>query len=452
MSVRHALLAVLLGAFAVSAFASLQLPSNITTEATSAGGAVVTYNAGVNGSGDDENGRPLVSAICSPASGSQFALGSTSVQCSGSDGSQGSFLVNVVDTSGPVLQLPRDFSVPASSANGAAVTYNATASDRVDGPVSVTCIPASGSFFATGTTTVSCSAVDARNNMTSGTFAVTVIPQPPPPPSFHDITAEATGPNGAVVNYVVSGSGDDENGRPTQNANCAPASGSTFPLGITTVQCIGGSFKITIVDTTPPALFLPNDITSQSQTVTFSATAQDIVDGAVGVTCNPPSGSTFAAGTTTVNCSASDTRGNTSSGTFNVTVEQSPTPDTEPPTIVSLSANPGTLQPPNGKLVTVAVTADVFDNIDDSPFVGIFDVTANETIGDDDFDIQGPLTVKLRADRDPHGTGRVYTLWIEAIDDAGNRSVGTTTVTVPHDSSGDITVQPPSKRRRTVRG
>jgi hypothetical protein len=54
------------------------------------------------------------------------------------------------------------------------VTYAATASDLVDGPRPVTCAPASGSTFAIGTTTVSCSASDAHGNRATGSFTVKV--------------------------------------------------------------------------------------------------------------------------------------------------------------------------------------------------------------------------------------------------------------------------------------
>jgi hypothetical protein len=82
---------------------------------------------------------------------------------------------------------------------------------------------------------------------------------------------------------------------------------------------------LTIVDTTAPALSLPAAITATAATpagavVTFTATATDLVDGARPVTCTPESGSTFPIGTTTVACSAGDTRGNTANGSFMVTV------------------------------------------------------------------------------------------------------------------------------------
>lgn len=454
MARRRTLLAIVLCAFAGNAFAALQLPANITAEATGPQGAVVTYFAGADGSGDDENGRPINKPACAPPSGSTFAIGTTTVNCTASNGESGSFTVTVKDTRGPELRLPRDFTVPGSD-QGATVTYQASAEDLVDGSVGVNCSPASGSFFPIGTTVVNCAAKDSRNNASAGSFAVTVVAQPPQNPPLPDVTAEATGPNGAVVTFSAGGGPgdrDDENGRPI--GSCAPASGSTFPLGETTVQCSNGWFKVKVVDTTAPALLLPANITTHNPVVTYTATATDLVDGSVAVGCTPASGSTFPAGTTTVHCSASDSRGNGSAGSFTVTVEEAPPPaDTEAPTITSLSADPSTLQPPNGKLVKVTITANVHDGIDQSPFAGVFDVTSNEAITGDDWNVVSPLEVELRASRNPQGSGRVYTVWVEAIDDAGNRSVSSVTVTVPHDQSSDApATAEPVKKRRSVRG
>jgi len=54
--------------------------------------------------------------------------------------------------------------------------------------------------------------------------------------------------------------------------------------------------------------------------VTYSATATDIVDVSVPVTCSSPSGFGFALGTTTVTCSSTDAHGNTATGFFHVNV------------------------------------------------------------------------------------------------------------------------------------
>jgi Tol biopolymer transport system component len=78
-------------------------------------------------------------------------------------------------------------------------------------------------------------------------------------------------------------------------------------------------------DTEPPILTVSADITADAASpagavVTFAASANDNVDGAVAVTCSPQSGSIFAVGTTTVTCQATDAAANTTSATFDVTV------------------------------------------------------------------------------------------------------------------------------------
>ena len=80
-----------------------------------------------------------------------------------------------VDATPPVLTLPSDLAVEAGGPSGAAVAYSASATDDVDGPVAVTCVPTSGATFAIGTTTVTCSATDAGGNEATGTFVVTVL-------------------------------------------------------------------------------------------------------------------------------------------------------------------------------------------------------------------------------------------------------------------------------------
>jgi len=54
------------------------------------------------------------------------------------------------------------------------VRYVVTAKDEVDGPVSATCRPRSGSFFKRGRTKVSCSAIDSSGNTAKASFRITV--------------------------------------------------------------------------------------------------------------------------------------------------------------------------------------------------------------------------------------------------------------------------------------
>lgn len=84
-------------------------------------------------------------------------------------------------------------------------------------------------------------------------------------------------------------------------------------------------------DFDPPVLHLPADIVAEATSpagadVSYTATARDAVEGDVAIACTPVSGSTFAITSTTVDCSASDSRGNTATGSFTVTVQDSIAP------------------------------------------------------------------------------------------------------------------------------
>ena len=244
------------------------------------------------------------------------------------------------DTTPPVITVPADITAEATGASGATVTFDASATDAVDGSPAVTCSPASGSTYALGTTAVTCSATDAAGNKGTASFKVTVQDTTAPVVTVPaDMTAEATGPTGAMVTFSASAT-DLVDGIITPS--CSPASSSTFKLGETTVTCSAtdgagnkgsASFNVTVQDTTPPVVTVPADITAEATspagaTVPFAASATDAVDGPVAVTCTPASGSTFALGTTTVTCSATDAAGNTGAKAFNITVQ-----DTTPPTI-----------------------------------------------------------------------------------------------------------------------
>ena len=75
-----------------------------------------------------------------------------------------------------------------------------------------------------------------------------------------NLTAEATSSAGAAVTYTASAS-DDVDG--SVAVTCTPASGATFPLGTTIVDCSAsdaagnvarGSFTVTVRDTIPPSV------------------------------------------------------------------------------------------------------------------------------------------------------------------------------------------------------
>lgn len=179
------------------------------------------------------------------------------------------FLVGTPDFDAPEFDAPPiDINgVEATGPDGAVVTFTTpSATDAVDGPVPVACEPASGSAFALGTTVATCTAADASGNTATANFMVTVVDTTPPQiqaPGTIDVAA--SGPDGAQVDFLAA------------------------------------------------------------------ATATDLVEGNVAITClaeGAPvtSPATFAIGTTTLQCSATDGSGNSASTSIVITVEDSVAP------------------------------------------------------------------------------------------------------------------------------
>ncbi len=99
----------------------------------------------------------------------------------------------------------------------------------------VTCAPASDTAFPVGTTTVTCTASDAMMNTALCSFTVTVNDtQPPSITCPADVTTTADTMTGATVSYAAPAATDN---CPSVVTACAPASGSLFPIGVTTVTC-----------------------------------------------------------------------------------------------------------------------------------------------------------------------------------------------------------------------
>lgn len=75
------------------------------------------------------------------------------------------------DATPPVITAP-PVVVDATTPAGATVSYTVTATDEVDGPVPVTCLPPAGSLFAIGDTPVACTAEDAAGSVAEASFNV----------------------------------------------------------------------------------------------------------------------------------------------------------------------------------------------------------------------------------------------------------------------------------------
>lgn len=141
----------------------------------------------------------------------------------------------------------------------------------------------------------------AGSSLRPGTYADTIAPHLTPPAN---LVLEATGPTGAVAIFSATAHDFVDGDIPVQ---FSPASGSTFPLGTTTVTATAtdaagntasGSFTVTVRDTTAPqinglvaspaSLWPPNH---KMMPVTIAANVSDAADPApvtriVAVSCN----------------------------------------------------------------------------------------------------------------------------------------------------------------------
>src|SRR2546428_794768 len=245
------------------------VPANATVEATGATGAVFTFTASAT-----DNLDGAVATSCTPASGATFPFGATTVTCAAIDAhanhTAASFTVTVKDTTGPVLTVPANATVEATSATGAAFTYTA-------------------------------SATDGHANVGAKTFTVTVTDTTGPVVTVPaNATVEATSAAGAVFTFTASAT-DLLDG--SVAASCTPASGATFPFGATTVTCTATdshanvgtkTFTVPVSDTAGPVVTVPANATVEATGATgaaysYTASATDLLDGSVATSCTPGS-------------------------------------------------------------------------------------------------------------------------------------------------------------------
>jgi len=292
---------------------------------------------------------------------------------------------------------------------------------------------------------------------------------PPVANAGPDQTLEAQSPWGSIVHLDGSNSTDADSTPGTNddivsfnwyeqidpcdsNSNILLGTGQildcNLPLGshtiILEVTDRFGSFdsnKVTIIvqDTTPPSITCPADITLEGTcpagaVATFAASATDLVDPQPLIIYSTPSGSMFPLGSTPVTCTAADSNGNSANCTFNVTVV-----DTTPPQF-TLSVTPTVLWPLSKKMTEITPTWTVTDLCDPNPTVSLVNIRINEPcVGDIQTGPNG--SIYLRAWRSgstagriyPPFLGRIYTLTFQAVDDSGNITQSSATVTVPHD-------------------
>ena len=242
--------------------------------------------------------------------------------------------ITVTDSTFPILQIPGDIVIEATSYDQNSVNLGeAVATDNSEIASITNDAP---EFFVLGETAVTWTAIDSSNNFSSITQLVSIVDTTAPEISpLEDITLEATSLDENVVNFnnpIVSDIQD------TIIYLTAP---DVFSVGETTVTwtVVDGSDNsstadqiITIVDTTKPSLSIPQDqiIEASSPQDTLveigQAEASDIT-GISSIVHNAPN--VFPLGSTLIAWTATDNHGNTTTAYQRITVV-----DTTPPTII----------------------------------------------------------------------------------------------------------------------
>ncbi len=218
--------------------------SDMTVEATSANGAKVNFTPTAT-----DNIDPTVTVVCTPASGSQFPLGTTQVTCNATDAAGNTavpvtFNVTVQDTTAPVITItgdnPMNISQDSTYAEQGAVWTDAvdgTGSAIVGGDTVNTAIP--------GTYTVTYNQTDAAGNAAvQATRTVNVIPT-------YTITFDSAGGTPVANITQAFGSTITAPADPTKDgytfAGWSPAVPSTMPLNgaALTAQWTANEYTIT---------------------------------------------------------------------------------------------------------------------------------------------------------------------------------------------------------------
>ena len=340
-------------------------PSNISKN-NDAGecDAVATWTAPT--ATDDCDASPSISQTMGAASGTSFAVGTTTIKYTATDDDDNdaecSFTITVSDNEDPTISgCPSNISKDTDAGEcDAVVTWSApTASDNCTSPQSVsqTMGDPSGTSFAVGTTTIKYTATDDDDNDAECSFTITVSDNEDPIfsgcPSNISKDTDA-GECDAVVTWTAPTTTDNCTSPQSVSQTMGDPSGSTFPVGVTTIKYTATddaenesdecSFTVTVTDNEDPVISgCPSNISKNNDAgecdavATWTApTASDNCTSpqSVSQTMGDPSGSTFAIGTTTIKYTATDDDDNDSECSFTITVS-----DNEDPVISGCPSN-----------------------------------------------------------------------------------------------------------------
>ena len=215
----------------------------------------------------------------------------------------------------------------AASVTAAQVNNGSTASCGI---ASVQVSPSAFTCANTGANAVTLTVTDVNGNVNTATATVTVADNLLPTIAAPANVSVSTDAGQCSATGVALGNSVATDNCGATVTNDAPA---TFAKGTTTVTWTAtdaagnvatATQTVTVIDTEKPVLIVPANIiasapaTQCGAVVSFAPTATD--NCAATVVASPASGSTFAVGTTTVTVTATDAAGNTSTGSFTVTV------------------------------------------------------------------------------------------------------------------------------------
>jgi hypothetical protein len=256
----------------------------------------------------------------------------------------------LTDVTPPIVNnCPQNINLTTSGINAQAFWTAPTASDNCGTP-SLSSNFSSGASFPIGTSTVTYTATDARNNRSTCSFRV-VVTQSVVDPCANDVVAPVFANCPTNINLTTSGNNATANWTaPTATDNCSNptissnfSSGATFPIGTTTVSYTATdarnnrstcSFRVVVTQTVAdPCLndVVPPVLSNCPQNINLTTTGTDAVANwiapAASDNCSNPSvfsnytsGSNFPIGSTTVTYTAIDGQNNSSTCSFNVVV------------------------------------------------------------------------------------------------------------------------------------
>ncbi len=378
--------------------------------------------------------------------GAVLPIGTTTVGWIAVDGSGNlvncTTVITVVDNQAPVANCPSDIVVSNDVGScDAVVNFTLPApTDNCPG-ATVSSVPASGSTFPVGTTTVTVTATDAAGNTDDCTFTVTVNDTESP---VITCVADASRNNQALLcAYTVQGTEFDA----TFTDNCVGGSitndlnntssiaNEVLPVGVTTVvwTATDGSGNtascttvITILDVEPPTVSCSNssrDTDPGVCTYTVMGTELDIAagDNCAGATIvnsinntDTLDGEVFSIGDTNVIWTATDAAGNTSMCTSVITVV-----DNEDPVITTCQGN-----------TTISLDANCQAALPDYTM----SVTATDNCSTTFTVLQTPIPGIIIS-----GNNTTQVVILTVIDDSGNTDSCTFTVTAVDNTPPSIT-------------